>query len=71
MAELLKEHEVVRHLEDECAAAGSQSAWAAAHGVSHKTVNDVIWSRRAPSKAILTALGLRKVTRYTALRGPA
>ena len=51
-------------LRQECSAAGSQQAWAAAHRVSAQYVCDVLKERREPADAILAALGLRRVVTY-------
>ncbi len=40
---------------------GTQRSWAAAHGVSHKAVNDVLQGRRPPAASLLVPLGLRAV----------
>lgn len=54
-----------------CRDAGGQSAWAEVHGISPAYVSDVLNARREPGDKILTALGLRKVVRYAAVRGDA
>ena len=48
-----------------CDAAGSQRAWAAAHGLSVSYLSDVLLRRRPPGPAILRALGLRRIETYT------
>jgi DNA-binding transcriptional regulator YdaS (Cro superfamily) len=45
-------------------AAGSQKAFADAKGLSVAYVNDVVRERKMPSKAILDAVGLERVTLY-------
>ena len=45
---------------------GTQRSWAAAHGVSHKAVNDVLQGRRLPTSSLLVPLGLRAVRAVTA-----
>lgn len=40
---------------------GTQKSWAAAHGVSHRSVNDVLQGRRPPPAGLLVPLGLRAV----------
>lgn len=40
---------------------GTQRSWAAAHGVSHRSVNDVLQGRRLPPASLLVPLGLRAV----------
>lgn len=54
-----------------CRDAGGQSAWAALHDMSPAYVSDVLNARSEPGDKILTALGLRKVVRYAAVRGGA
>jgi hypothetical protein len=49
--------QVVEMLRRSCAKAGSQRAWARAHGVSVAYVSDVLRGRRDPGKSILTGLG--------------
>jgi DNA-binding transcriptional regulator YdaS (Cro superfamily) len=56
--------DVVAMLRRECRKAGSQAAWAQAHGLSAVYVSDVCSGRRAPAAAILTALGLERVVTY-------
>lgn len=46
-----------------CAAAGGQSAWAKANGVSPQYVNDVLRHGKPAGDAILTALGIERVYR--------
>lgn len=46
-----------------CEAAGSQRAWALAHGVSPQYVSDVLAGRRDGGESILAALGLRRIER--------
>lgn len=51
-----------------CEAAGTQKAWAEANGVSPQYVNDVLQGFREPGEAILSALGIEKVTTYRRIR---
>jgi len=51
-------------LKVECDLAGSQRAWAKAHGVSAAYVSDVLADRRNPGRSILAPLGLIETTRY-------
>lgn len=51
-------------LRREVAKAGSQSAWAALHGVAPAYVSDVLAGRREPGAVILAPLGLEKVVSY-------
>ena len=55
----LTELEVVGFLRGACREAGSQSAFAATHGLSRQHINDVERGRKPPSPAIVAALGLR------------
>lgn len=55
---------VLALLRAECEKAGSQSAFAKLHGLSHAYVSDTLSGRRDPSKAILDALGLEAVVTY-------
>lgn len=52
-----------------CRAAGGQSAWAEANGMSAAYVSDVLNARREPGPRMLAAIGLRKITRYVPVRG--
>ena len=65
---MLDSLDVSARLRAACAEAGSQTAWAAKHGVSLGYVNDVLHARREPGDAILRALGLRRITRYVEAR---
>jgi len=56
--------DVCRRLSEACKAQGSQSAWAALHGVSPTYVSSVLHARIEPGKAILQALGLVRVVVY-------
>lgn len=64
MSTALREEEVVARLKAACAAAGGQSAWAAAHGVSVPYVHDVCRGRRGPGDSVLRGLGLQRDVRY-------
>lgn len=59
--------EVFGAIRKACRAAGSQSAWAASIGISPQYLSDVINCRREPGKAILSALGLRRVVAYVGM----
>jgi hypothetical protein len=61
MAKFLETPDVKRLLQKAVTAAGSQSAWARKVGVQPALVNFVLNGRRAPSKSILAALGLKIV----------
>jgi hypothetical protein len=54
-------------LRAECAKAGSQKAWAEAHGISPAYLSDVMTGRREPSDSILGPLGLKRVVSYEPL----
>lgn len=60
--------DVTARLRAACDAAGSQTAWAKANGVSGAYVCDVLMARREPGQSILQALGLRKIVRYVEAR---
>jgi len=57
-------------LKAECDKAGSQRAWAKAHGVSAAYVSDVLSDRRNPGRSILAPLGLIETTRYVRTYAP-
>lgn len=61
---MLSVDQVRKRLREKCDAAGSQAAWAKAHGVSAAYVSDVIAGRREPGEAILKAFKLRKIVLY-------
>jgi hypothetical protein len=58
---MLTREEVLQRLREACEKAGSENAWAKAHGMSQAYVNDAIRGRREPGPAILEAMGLEKV----------
>lgn len=60
----MDETELVALLVKECAAAGSQAAWAKARGVTPAYVSDVVNGRRDPGPSILMALGCERVVTY-------
>lgn len=60
--------DVTARLRAACETAGGQKQWAAANGVSGSYVCDVLMARREPGESILSALGLRKITRYVETR---
>lgn len=45
---------------------GTQAAWARAHAVPKRAVNDVLMGRRPPPASLLVPLGLRAVRTVTA-----
>lgn len=51
-------------LRNACDAAGGQTAWAAAHGLSVSYVNDVLNARKDPGPKIAAALGLQKIVAF-------
>ncbi len=57
--------EVLTLLRAKCAEVGSQIAWADKHNLSGAYVSDVLRGGRKPGKAILDALGLVLVEKYT------
>lgn len=56
--------EALRRLEAAVEAAGSQLAFAKAHGVSHTIVSQVMRRRIDPPPQILSALGMHRIVRY-------
>jgi hypothetical protein len=58
----MTEARVVRLLRAACREAGSQSAWAYAHGVRPQYVSAVLLHRQHPGPQIVRALGLREIT---------
>jgi hypothetical protein len=60
--------DVREKLKDACRKAGSQSAWAKAHGLSQAYVNDTISGRREPGNSILESLGLQRIVKYAPAR---
>lgn len=61
---MLTIEEVRQRLQKACESAGSQTAWAKAHGMSGAYVSDTIHGRREPGEGILKALGLERVVKY-------
>ena len=55
---------VYGRLRQACRDAGSQKAWAEAHGFSATFVSDVLNARRPMPDSVVAALGLMKVTVY-------
>lgn len=56
------------HLQRLCEAAGSQTAWAAQHGLSKAYVSDVLRNRRDPSQRICREAGVERRIAYRLLR---
>ena len=52
-----------------CEQAGSQAAWAKAHGVSAAYVSDVVNYRKSPGSKIVEAMGFERVTVYRRRKG--
>lgn len=65
---MLSQDQVRKRLKAACEDAGSQAEWARRHGMSAAYLHDVINGRRGVGKAILGALGLRRVVQYTPIR---
>jgi hypothetical protein len=61
MTEILEKRDVQRLLEEAVKSAGGQSAWARKARIERSYVNYELRGKRAPSKSILTALGLKIV----------
>lgn len=66
MTTALREEDVIARLRAACVAAGGQTAWAAANGVSVPYVHDVCRGRRGPGDSVLRGLGLQREVRYVA-----
>lgn len=60
----MDEINVLTKLEMACKRAGSQLAWAKAHGISPAYLSSVLGYERHPGPKLLAALGLRKVISY-------
>lgn len=61
--------EIYARIRAACSAAGSQRKWAASLGVSDAYVSAVLNALKAPSPAMLAAIGFRRVVRYVPLKG--
>jgi len=64
MAELMTEDQVYEVLVKTVVLLGSQKEAANHWGVSAQYLNDILYRRRAPSKRILQALGLKRIVLY-------
>lgn len=64
----LTEQQVRERLEGACALAGGQRRFAEAHGLRESVVSETINARRAPGPAVLSAIGLKAVTRFAETR---
>jgi len=60
----MDEKRVVAILREACRKAGSQSAWAAVHGIQPQYVSAVLKRRQHPGPQILRALGLTLSVSY-------
>lgn len=67
----MDKQQVIAALEAACRSAGSQSAWAGAHGISAPYVGDVLNGRRDPGEKILAALKIERVVTYRRIKGKA
>jgi hypothetical protein len=61
----MKTERVLQLLRAACKGAGSQSAWARAHGIKQQYINAVLNRRRLPGPQILDALGLTRTIATT------
>ena len=61
-------NQVIELLKKACAKAGSQKAWARAHGLSQAYVSDVLQRKRGISDSVAEALGYRVVVTYQKLQ---
>jgi hypothetical protein len=55
--------QILKRLRAACEKAGSQRAWALAHGIAPQYPNLVLTGRRPPGPQILRALGLKREVR--------
>lgn len=62
----MTKEQVIKLLRSACDRAGTQAAWARAHGIAPAYVNDVLNERREPGDKILAALGIERI--YTRRR---
>jgi hypothetical protein len=65
---IVTEREALQELRRACQDAGSQRAWAKAHGYSDAYVSDVLNGRRDISEQLANALGLLRTVTYFPLR---
>ncbi len=65
MSELVGIGAVYAALNQRVAAHGSQRAFAQAVGVSEQLLCDVLHARRDPNDALLRAIGMKRVVRYS------
>ena len=61
---LLDGEDVLAILSEQVQRAGGQTAWAKKFGINRTDVTNALRKRRSVSKAILDALGLKRVVRY-------
>jgi DNA-binding transcriptional regulator YdaS (Cro superfamily) len=61
---MLNEQEMMERLRAAIQVAGSQKAFAKAHGVSQQYISDVLMGRRGAGEKLLDALGLERVVSY-------
>ena len=64
MAKYLTEQDLLKILKKACYQAGSQRAWADAHGLSPSFVSDVLQGKRDVTAKIARALGYVKFTGF-------
>ena len=64
----MEDIDVHRLIREACKKAGSQVAFAEKIKVSFQFLNAVLCGRRAASKKILDALGVKKITRYERIK---
>lgn len=70
IGETLGLRQVYLLIEQVCAAAGGQKAWARQHGLAPSSITEVLHGRRDPGPGLLRALGLQSVPRYAKVRIP-
>jgi DNA-binding phage protein len=59
---ILERNDIVRLLRIEVEKAGGQTAWAKKHNIDRTIISKVLNGGRAPTKKIISALGLRIVS---------
>lgn len=68
MSEPMTRKQLLALLRRQCDKAGSQKAWAKAHGLSTSYLSDVLTNNRAPGWKILKALGVTAAVTYRRIR---
>lgn len=66
--EILTPSALIALLSRRCEMAGGQSAWGRRYGILPSVVSDTIRGKRAPSEAVLNAMGLMRVERFVPIK---